>query len=1528
MLDWPLAGIRRVSVNCFGFGGSNAHVIMDEAPAYLLSRGLEGNHDSLEAASTNLSSCTLSEKEKSNVLKTKALLTEPRLFCYSAHDKAGVCRVMDLHLKMLGKERDTYSDKFLRDYSYTLNCRRSSLEWKSYVVAQSGAELESKLRDAAQNNPFRSTRDRQPRLCFIFCGQGSQWAQMGKDLMRFKVFRESLHEASSYIQLSLGCSFNLVGEIFKNTADTRISSPEISQPATTALQVALVDLMRDFNVLPSHVVGHSSGEIAAAYASGALSQQSAWKIAYYRGLAAASVSTRAPKVKGAMIVVAMSLDEVNGYLCSITKSVQVACINSPHSITLSGKKEAVAFIADDLRQKKILCKVLDVSVAYHSPQMKLVEYDYLDALSNVAAHDSHENVKMFSSLTGREINGSILDGNYWVRNMISPVKYVDAIEALMNQPAEEFPDMMVELGPGASLRSPTMEILSAIASVSKIPYHHALSRNSNGVASLLNLVGDLWSNGCNINMKNVVSQGDNKGPLKCLSNLPLYPWNHSKSYWFESHLSVASRFREYPRQDLIGARTADSTPFEPRWRGFLRISENPWIQDHQIQKTIIYPVSGMICMILEAAKQMSRDSDNLSGYEISEMCINKAMIIPNTAHGLEVALNIKFSHDSSSEAVTKYGAQEFAIYSKPLDRPWERHATGLLHFRYKTVGCKAKIQNYNARYKDLSNSCTETVVPRQLYEHLDAVGMNYGSLFQNITEVRRNHNSCVSRVRIPDTKSKMPAKFEYPHLMHPATLDAMFHTLFAIKPLPMVPTFIKSIFVSADLATYADRAEFSGYATTELVGIQDAEATVVMTQVHSESAYVAVEGLQLTGLSTQPLQKESFLPNHHNLCTKIVWKEDSMFAKPSLYEDKIALLAHKHPGLAVLQVGYDSDLTLATLNAVCSDPSEIPRLLRYTILDLSTDYDAHHFLSFSKHNPSLEPLIERISDNSEICTNYHLIIICGDSHVDEDNLRKYLKLDGLFLKQSMEFSGDPEVADGAHILNKSDPNLRVMDDQWGSGNYSPSDGISNNYRLFLQGSLPKAAIAMNAFTECKAPNQSRAALPTIIILTPPVFGPEVSSLIDNLKLLSSQSRLAFKLSLRSATEILSEVDEAADTIIVSLLDFHGIEPRGKSVFEWREEDFQLFHTLQKASKKLLWITRGAQMTPLNPQAAPIVGLARTLMSEDPLRTFATLDLSFESKLGDDSVVRNIFHVLQSAFVACSGPEPRDMEFAEKASKLYIPRLVAVQSLNSIIEGENTPVMFEEEAFTDYGLSYGLKLCVSKPGIENIDAMYFVEFELPELAPDEVEITFDKASLSFLDFEAAMGRSHSSRIGMDVSGFVRRVGSNVFDFQPGDDVVALVGNGALQNVLHVNARFVKRIHIDVVPSFLISAYYAVVYAGRAGPGRRVLVHAGASAFGIYAIEMAMIVGAEVFATILGPDASQQRLILERRGLLKDHIFNLNSVNLVTAVQTAMGDKGIDVIYNPTQESIEENFKCLRKCKFYKVHAYFIQCFSTY
>ncbi|QUC18107.1 uncharacterized protein UV8b_02348 [Ustilaginoidea virens] len=1470
VMDWPIPGLRRVSVNCFGFGGTNAHVILDEAAGYLGSRGLVANHHTHVCSSSSPAAA---------VSTTAATPTDTsQLFCYSASEKNGVIRTMKSHSKYILSLQNSPSTTLLRNYSYTLACRRSTLEWKGFFVARSPAEIAAKLEAAETLNLGRSLNKTEPKIAFVFSGQGTQWAQMGLDLMVFDAFRRSLEEANAYMQ-DLQSLFDLFRELSRPDSESIISFPYLSQFATTAIQVALVDLFHSFGVSPKYVIGHSSGEIAAAYAAGAISRPSAWEIAHFRGMAAISIGFRAPKLRGSMMAVRMSWQEMANYLASSSEAAEIACINSPQSVTISGRVEPIEAIAKDLGRRNIFHRILNVQTAYHSSHMRLVSHDYRDAINTVTAQELTPGVKMFSSVTGRAISGLELGCEYWVENLVSRVQYVAAMSEMMSLPTEQRPDVVLELSPRGSLRSPIAEIMESVLGESAHPpYYSAMQPKGDGVSRILSVIGELWVQGCSVDMLQVVTRGHNHANRpKCLSDLPPYPWNHTKSYWHESHLSVANRQRKHPREDLIGSLTADSISFEPRWRGFLRISENPWIQDHQVQKTIVYPAAGMISMVLEGAKQIRPQTSSFLGYEITDMKIAKAMIIPNTSHGLEVALNIKSNTQPGDNR------HEFAIYSKPLNAPWEHHASGLVTFKHAGNSANASPNRVDdAEMKSLSSVYDRKVNPRQLYELLDTIGMNYGATFQNLFDVYQRDGACLFKVRVPDTKSKMPARFEYPHVIHPATLDSMLHSLFAIETKPMVPTYVRRIFVSAQVDHDGPRV-YSGYATAGKVGLQDATAKIVMSAPDLPDAKVVLDGLHLTALSTAATDSVPFLPNYRNLCNEIIWKEDATFSTTTNVLQLLDLFAHKFPGLSVLQVGGSLSDALETLNLLAPDEHETPRLSRFTLLDHADSHVSSSLLSKLKSG-RLELFVESRQKLAEVRSEYHLIISYGDNQLDSTGLKSRLRVGGLLLQTCLGTADAPSAAGSSGSANGNPlPNGSLK---------SPTDTM-----VYKRPAIP-------------------VAQPQIIVLTPEKPTEEMLAFISIAKSHPAVEGGKGQLFALTSREILQSSFLFEHSVVISFLDV-AASPKQEdrhSILQWDEEHFDMLKTLQRSAKGIIWVTRGSHMYPRCPEGSAVIGLARVLMSEDPRKVIVTVDVDSATSLGDSAAADNVMHVFTKTFCEEADSAYVETEFAEKDGKLFIPRMRPIQPMNQIIEGRE-PSITKSRPFHKRASSGGdleVELSILQPALTD-DSWQFTEY-VPTDVPGrgEVEIEFRHALLTWHDVETMLGRSVESTIGTDLRGIVTSVGQDVTEFSPGDEVTAFVADGCIRSSVRVRSCFVQPQREGFFPGLYASAYYAVVHMGRARAGKSLLIHGAASAHGLAGIEMARLLDVEVFATVSGKDVNEQRRLLESLGVPASSILDADDdQDFAQQVLAATGGKGVDVIYDTTQKTqVNANLKCIK------------------
>lgn len=324
MISWPTLddGTRRGAVNTFGAGGTNGHAVLEAYP-----RGLP---------------------------PSPTLEKRPYLFKISAAD--------DLALKQISSRFAEYveaSKPILRDLAHTMLGRRSTLRKSIFFTASSHEEVIAALH-AEDHIIHMKPSEANNGLIFLFTGQGAQWAQMGMSLMeQCPLFRSMLHECDRLLsELPDPPAWSIMEELSKSKHNSNIYKAEFSQPLCTALQLALVAVLQSWGVTPDAVVGHSSGEVCAAYAAGILSLRDAMVVSYYRGLVLGSCLTQ--KSGGSMCAVGLSQDDAQALIEGFSGRVQIAAVNSPSSCTLSGDNDVIREIVKQLTKKKQFCRELRV----------------------------------------------------------------------------------------------------------------------------------------------------------------------------------------------------------------------------------------------------------------------------------------------------------------------------------------------------------------------------------------------------------------------------------------------------------------------------------------------------------------------------------------------------------------------------------------------------------------------------------------------------------------------------------------------------------------------------------------------------------------------------------------------------------------------------------------------------------------------------------------------------------------------------------------------------------------------------------------------------------------------------------------------------------------------------------------------------------------------------------------------------------------------------------------------------------------
>ena len=592
---------------------------------------------------------------------------------------------------------------------------------------------------------------------------------------------------------------------------SHVNEAYVSQPATCAIQISLVSLLSSWNIRPTAVVGHSSGEIAAAFAAGALSLDACMSLAYHRGRLAVELKKRFPDRSGGMLAIGASSRHVGELIKRVTRgTVTIACFNGPSLITASGDEDAIHDLQKLAEAENLFVRKLRVDVAYHSHHMLDIEHDYMEAVGELTTTNTTE-VLFCSSLTGDSIDTHRLDAKYWAQNMTSPVRFVQAIEKMCVLGSEGV-DTLVEIGPHSALEAPTRDILKATPGLTKqINYLPTLVRQKDGCLTMLQLVSKLHVRGHTPDLAAVNGHLDTMGTV--LKDLPSYPWARDKRYWHESRLSQNYRFRKFPPNDLLGSLVDDSNDMEPRWRNVLRLSEVPWLSHHKVQSSTIMPLAGYLTMVIEAAYQRAilrgGKVTSSSKYLFRQVAVNRTLVI---AESMEVETSVTFKPVVQGYSSSSDVWDNFNIYSRADNSGWIEHCRGLISLDLgdKEVNAidgtdtiAARELHYGELKRAAEVACIVPVDVAKAYETLSKAGLEFGPIFRNLREARAGPGQSVGVVGVPHTGSMMPGEFESNYVVHPATLDACFHPVtMAVQggtPVSVnlhLPTFLESLSVS------------------------------------------------------------------------------------------------------------------------------------------------------------------------------------------------------------------------------------------------------------------------------------------------------------------------------------------------------------------------------------------------------------------------------------------------------------------------------------------------------------------------------------------------------------------------------------------------------------------------------------------------------------------------------------------------------------------------------------------------------------
>ncbi|PHH89775.1 hypothetical protein CDD83_5286 [Cordyceps sp. RAO-2017] len=844
--SWP-ASKTLVSVNNFGFGGSNAHCVL-QRPALDLGRGIRKPSDG----------------------------DQPKLLVMSGNREEAV----EERAKQLGiyaeQHPEVFQKSLIRDLAYTLCERRSHMPWRTAVVGSCLTDIVKSL-NGAETKPQRASSS--PKIAFIFTGQGAQWYAMGRELMKsHTVFAETMQAADDCLR-HLGASFSLLEELNKDKEHSEVGKAHLSQPACTAIQLALVRLLSSWGIEPLAVIGHSSGEIGAAFATGAISVEDAMAIAYFRGQVTLRMKAQHPHLRGAMLAVGASPTEVRKIIKTLSlQGAAVACENSPASVTVSGDASDIDALASELESRQIFNRKLHVDVAYHSTHMELVASEYFKAIENVTASGGSK-AAFFSSLRGTALaSGSMLTADYWTDNLVKPVLFSPALQALCR---EVQPTVLVEIGPHAALEGPVKQILREMGGqATGIKYCPSLVRNEHATVAALKMAGNLYVMGQKVAFDEINNTSDVSDVPSLIDDLAPYPWADEK-HWREPRQSREHRFKPFGRHDLLGLINGTSNDTEHNWQGVLSTDEIPWLREHKMQSLTTFPLTGFLCMVTEAAAQRA----SLRNITFERFCMREIQVtsplIMNDGDEYEMKISLRRHAEGTRSLSNEW--DDFLVSSWAASRGWIDHCRGLVAVRKQQspspVGNHVQ-QDSRKRLLRASELCTKSVSQDDFYPHLQSVGAEYGPIFRmkDGESMKCGGGHSMHSIQVRDTASTMPFNYETKSILSATLIDTLVQASFILlgagqggMPILYMPNGIKTLEFNKTLPTAPGEEALvvcEGYPDTANLTPTDFSYDMWDPQNQSQPL-LSMKGLTMipvTEQNTKELEPAS-------LCYKVEWED-------------------------------------------------------------------------------------------------------------------------------------------------------------------------------------------------------------------------------------------------------------------------------------------------------------------------------------------------------------------------------------------------------------------------------------------------------------------------------------------------------------------------------------------------------------------------------------------------------------------------------------------------------------------------------
>jgi len=600
LMDYPEhKGIAMAAVNSFGFGGTNAHAILAEAPQFPT---IDSETDELM-----------------------------RIFPISARSEAGLRAMAEKYHTFLEESNieNTY------DLGYSMALRRDQHPYRLGVVAKDIVELKENLKDYIEENPTLGVAEGRHKegnndLVFVFTGMGPQWWKMGRELMEAEpIFMAAVKECDK--EFSKYVDWSLLDAMYADEESSEMSQTKLAQPANFAVQCGLIKLWESKGIKADVIVGHSAGEVAAFFNAGVLSFEDAVKVIYYRS----SLQQRLTG-KGKMMAVSISKEAAEELIANY-EGIDIVAINSNSGVTLAGEEEKLAKVGDHLTEQGIFNKFLEVTVPFHSRYMEEIKGDFMAGISDVTFN--MPTTTLYSTTTGKCVTEQ-MDSSYLWNNVRYAVYFADATTAILDAGYTKF----LEIGPHPALTYYLKE-MCAEKGVNGT-FISSLNRKQPEQATLYNALAALYT-------ENILKDWTTIYPATGnFIKLPHYAWQR-EVYWAESTSNSVRRLGSYNRI-LLGKKLLTA---QPTWEVELKKELVPFVDHHCIGGNPLFPAAGY----MEMAMQMANEHYGKGFYTLENIEFIKAVFIQaNKSTKLQITLDeeratfaiYNVSNEANSEVVS------------------------------------------------------------------------------------------------------------------------------------------------------------------------------------------------------------------------------------------------------------------------------------------------------------------------------------------------------------------------------------------------------------------------------------------------------------------------------------------------------------------------------------------------------------------------------------------------------------------------------------------------------------------------------------------------------------------------------------------------------------------------------------------------------------------------------------------------------------------------------------------------------------